>query len=185
MTSNIKSKVIILPEEINADTYETFVPVILSNLNKPIHIMCRGDGGSCRYAVALIDAIQYHNDVTAFLTSEANSSHSMIFAACKHRYTFPNGRLGVHESGWHGAENIDLDSAYAQFLAYDFDYYNNYAARLYAGISNKPLTYWKRNLNRVGIRKMKYFTSEELISMGMALPIGAYPRKKLAELWAN
>jgi ATP-dependent protease ClpP protease subunit len=182
-SSSTPDNVIFLPNEIENETCQQLTSLILRQLNKPIYIFCRGDGGSSRATVGIIDAINYHSNVTIFLTSEANSAHSMIFAACPHRYTFPYGRLGVHEAGWYDAESLNIDARYARFLAEDFTYFNDLAVQLYTRASNKSQTFWKRTLKRAAVNQLAYFSSDKLITMGMAQPISAFPRKMMEKLW--
>lgn len=179
------SQILWTPEDIDVDAYTSLATKIFKSLDKPLYLFCRGDGGGLRYTMAIIDAIKYHGDVTGLLLSESNSAHSLLFASCQHRYTFPSGRLGVHESGWMGDSELVMDTTYAAFLSTDFAYYNNIMAQIYANSSNKKATFWKKAITKAASVRLTYFSANELISMGMALPVESLPRKTFQTIWAR
>lgn len=80
--------------------------------DKEIRMYCRGNGGSCRTAFAIIDIIQQHGNVVGLLTSEANSNHGVVFAGCPRRYVYPRALLGLHRTALD--ELYHVDSPYAR-----------------------------------------------------------------------
>lgn len=90
------TKTIILPEEIDHDTYHMIVEAALLYPDDEIDLYCRGQGGDSGDALGIVDIIKHHGNFTGLLLGDAASSHAIIWAGCANRYCFDNSRLGLH-----------------------------------------------------------------------------------------
>lgn len=164
-------KAIILPEDLDHESYILIQMACLMYPNDVLTLYCRGDGGSCRTATAIVDAVRAHGNVRAVLAGEADSSHGVIFAGCPQRYVHPNGALGVHRTT---VMQIDMvDAPYARNRAEDLESGDQWNARVLAEAcpigSHLTQAWWYQQIAETG-KGLKLFDSAFLISNGMAKP---------------
>lgn len=164
--------VIILPDNINHDFYSFMVEAVIMYPDNEINMYCRGDGGSTRSAVAIVDLIKQHGNFTGLLAGEANSSHVTVWAGCTRRYVYPNAAIGVHKISW-DLDNIIVTSEVAKTLMDDYEVSERIVSDILAGASNKDAQFWY-DAQQFGntAYKMKMFYYQDIIAMEMALPIG-------------
>lgn len=169
--------VLILPDEINHGVFQLVLTATLARPDKPITLYCRGDGGDSCAALALVDVIQRHGQFIGLLPGEANSSHSVMWAACEQRYIFPGGSIGLHRCA--RIELQHVDAGYARRAADEFDRIDRQCARVMAGACANQEThgesFWYDVIDRTGSRGLTFFNAEFLIECGMAKPISEMP----------
>lgn len=167
----MEDDIIILPEEINHDTYVLLLRLLHSGRNKAIDLYCRGDGGSSRDALAMADLIRAHGEVTGLLAGAANSSHATIWASCATRYVYPLATIGLHRVSWSEVPHVDARSA--RLVSAEFEATDRCIAGILAGAAKPEYNsdYWWTLLQDTGSRGVQEFTAQQMIDMGMALPI--------------
>lgn len=166
-------QVIILPDEIEHDSYEMVLESCLRFPDLRLKLYCRGDGGDTRTGLAIVDIIRQHGRVVGILPSEANSTHALIFAGCPERYIYPLGRIGVHMVAWGNKGHVDSRAAK---LTYDeFSQTDRLNAQILAEacLPQWNLEFWLNIINGTGSHGVTQFNSEFLIQCGMAKPIQA------------
>ena len=115
-----KRGIVVLPQEIEHDTYRMLLEALIIAKDRQVKLFCRGDGGCSRTALAMVDLIQHHGDVIGLLPGEANSSHVTIWAGCKERYVYPNGLIGLHKVAW-AESSFHADSRSARLISDEFE----------------------------------------------------------------
>lgn len=164
-------KSIILPEELEHECYIVVQTACILYPNDWINLYCRGDGGGCRIANSIVDAVQTHGKVRGILAGEANSSHGIVFAGCPERYVYPNGALGVHRTVLHQIEMVDAPYARNRFEGLEAGDRSN--ARILASAcpvgSELNAEWWYQQIAETG-KGLRLFDSAFLISNGMAKP---------------
>lgn len=164
--------VLVLPEELE---HEAFVLVLTACLMRPddeIRLYCRGNGGSCRTAFAIIDVIQDHGNVIGLLPGEANSNHGVIFAGCPRRYVYPLGMLGLHRTALDVMYHVDMP--YAKNRYQELEVGDRANARIYAAACENQIQwgeeFWYRQIEQQGSKGLVQFDADFLIACGMARP---------------
>lgn len=162
--------VIVLPEEIDHAAYVLMVEALLESADRDVRLYCRGDGGGTWAAMAIIDLIRAHGQVTGLLPSMAASSHGVIWAACPRRYVYPSGRLGIHKIAWNAIDTRQ-DSHSLNNIAAEWQQSEQEIAAIYAAASNKTQREWYAAMQSTGSSGLRTFTAPQLIALGMARPI--------------
>lgn len=164
-------KAIILPEDLDHDCYVLIQMACLMYPGDALTLYCRGDGGSCRTANAIVDIVRGHGKVRGVLAGEADSSHGIIFAGCPERYVYPHGAIGVHRTT---VMQIDMvDAPYARNRFEDLESGDRTNARILAEAcpagSDLTAEWWYKQIDETG-RGLRLFDSAFLISNGIAKP---------------
>jgi ATP-dependent protease ClpP protease subunit len=164
-------KAIILPEDLDHDCYVLIQMACLMYADDTLSLYCRGDGGSCRTANAIVDVIQAHGKVRGILAGEADSSHGIIFAGCPERYVYPHGAIGVHRTT---VMQIDMvDAPYARNRHDDLEAGDQLNARILASAcptgSDLTADWWYKQIDETG-KGLRLFDSAFLVSKGIAKP---------------
>lgn len=168
----VKHGVLVLPEYITHDTYALVLEALLECEGQEMNLYCRGDGGSSRAALAIVDLVQQHGRVNGILPSEANSSHAIIFAGCPQRYVYPRASIGLHKVAFESG-STRVDSQYAQLIAQEYEAVEHLNADILAAASNKPARYWYDIIQSAGSAAVIQFDAAKLIEFHMAQPIAA------------
>ncbi|HYE75876.1 MAG TPA: ATP-dependent Clp protease proteolytic subunit [Blastocatellia bacterium] len=167
--------VLVLPEELEHDAFALVLMACLMRPDKEIRLHCRGNGGSCRAGMAIVDLVREHGQFIGLLTSEANSTHGVIFAGCPRRYVYPSGSLGAHRIAL--SEMYHIDAPYARNRYEEMETGDRYNAKILASACKDQKRwgekFWYRQLNQQGSRGLKQFDAKFLIECGMAEPITA------------
>ena len=172
----LNKKAIILPDDIDHDLYRMIAEAALMFPDDTIDLYCRGDGGSSRSALAIVDVIREHGKFVGLLPGEANSSHATIWAGCSERYVYPHGAIGMHKIIWEATEII-LTAQIMDAIGDDYEKAERQVSVLFASVSNHDADFWQQAQDYGNIPyKMKMFYAQELIEMGMALPIADRPK---------
>lgn len=173
-----KHGVVALPEILDHDGYLLILSACLMRPDDPITLYCRGNGGSCRTANAIVDLVREHGQVRGVLLSEANSSHAVIFAGCPERYVYPHGLLGIHRTALEDMYHVD--APYARWQAEESDANDRYNAAIFAeacrGRAYYGVDFWYGEIEKAGSRGLKQFNAKFLIDCGMAVPVSEMPR---------
>ena len=174
-----EKRTIILPGDLNHDAYEMIVEAALLYPDDEIDLYCRGDGGDARDGFAIVDVIRQHGRFIGLLTGESNSSHVTVWAGCNTRYVYPLSAIGVHRIGSQKMKGT-ITAEVLEFMKKDYEYSENAVSEILAEISDKDVEFWN-NQQRMGnvTYKTTMFYADELIEMGMALPIADRPREIL------
>ena len=162
--------VLVLPQEIEHETYEVVLEALLIAAGKEVRLHCNGDGGNSRAALAMVDLIRQHGQVTGLLAGMASSSHGVIWAGCTRRFVYPMGCIGLHMVGWN-AFNSRIDSVTAAQIAHEYDAGDRQNAEVFAAASIMPCDYWYKLLRDTGSGHVVTFEAVKLIEMGMARPV--------------
>lgn len=157
---------IILPDEINHEAFELVAEACLRCPDRELKLICRGDGGDARAALAIVDVIRAHGKVTGLLPGTAISSHAVIFASCFNRKVYSGGSIGIHEVA--RGEVYNIDSRHARLLHADFERINLSNAIILATACAEPLyclsTWWLNQINETGSRGILTIDADDLIS---------------------
>lgn len=164
-------KTIILPDEIDHDAYQLIIEAAILYPDNEIDLYCRGDGGDARDAFAIVDVIRRHGRFIGLLAGEANSSHVTVWAGCSTRYVYPHSAIGVHRIGSQTMSGT-ITADVLEFMQKDYEYSENVVSEILAEISDKDVAFWN-NQQQLGnvTYKTTMFYANDLIQMGMALPI--------------
>lgn len=165
--------VLVLPVEIEHETYVLLLEALLHLGDKPLTLYCRGDGGSTRAAHAMCDLIRQHGKVTGMLPGEANSAHGIVWAACEHRYVYPHARLGVHQCGYDSL-GTRVDSQLLSQIARDYMTSDRLNANILAAASVRSPEWWYNVIKEAGSGGVVHFRARDLREMDMARPIEEY-----------
>lgn len=137
--------------------------------DKPLAIHCFGYGGYTPVALAIADIIQADGNVDGLLLGDAASAHSIVWAACKRRYAYPNARISVHKAAHH-----DLSGRYEdhdlQILADNTQREDEKIAKIYAWASNKSPAWWAKALQGSGVALVEFGAHELINDLDMASP---------------
>jgi ATP-dependent protease ClpP protease subunit len=175
-----KHGVLVLPEDIEHSTYTLLLEALLHLGDKPLTLYCRGNGGSTRSAMAMVDLIRQHGNVTGLLPGEANSSHGIVFAACQHRFVYPHARLGIHKVSWDGlSTRIDNDTL--RLIAEDYEISDRVNARILAKASSHSEEWWYDMIQKAGSGGLIHFHAQQIREVEMARPIEEYQTEKKSE----
>lgn len=162
----------ILPEEIEHEAYTFLLEAVLHMTGKPLTLYCRGNGGSSRSALAMVDLITAHGNVIGMLAGEACSSHGIIWAACQQRYVYPYGVLAVHMTARDGI-STRIDMQVLKQMTVNSEKMNRQNAAI-LGAACKTATWWYGVITDAGSAETIDFDAAQLIEMGMARPITDY-----------
>lgn len=165
--------VLVLPDEIDHEAYELVLDATLMRPNDPITIHCSGSGGSTWDALAIVDLVQVHGACIGILAGTSASAHLDIYAACRERYIYPNGRIGIHEAGYSGPDG-KLDMNGSKSYLNDLEQLNLQIAQLYASASTLTIEYWQTMLRQVGNSGCRWMMADEVIAWGMARPVAEW-----------
>jgi ATP-dependent protease ClpP protease subunit len=165
--------VLVLPEELEHEAFVLVLTACLMRPDKEIRMYCRGNGGSCRTAFAIIDVIQDHGNVVGMLTGEANSNHGVIFAGCPRRYVYPRGMLGLHRTALDALYHVDM--SYAKNRFHELEMGDHANAKIYAAACSDQTqwgeAFWYTQLEQQGSKGLVHFNADFLIKCGMARPV--------------
>lgn len=181
--------VVVLPEELDHDAFVLVLTACLMRPDQEIRLYCRGNGGSCRSAFAIIDIIQDHGNVVGLLTSEANSNHGVIFAGCPRRYVYPRGMLGLHRTALDAMYHVDMPYAKNRFQELEVGDRAN--AKIFAAACSDQAQwgedFWYSQLDQQGSKGLVQFDADFLIRCGMARPIRELHAPRFAQslAWEN
>lgn len=167
--------IVVLPENIDHAAYEYVLEAVLEQPESLV-MYCAGQGGSSGDAMAIVDLIAGHGNVTGVLIGEANSMHSVIWAACKRRFVSPNAIIGVHKVAISSHDHV-LDSKTAGLIFREYDQTEKAMAGIYAGASDKDQAWWYQTLQDTGAVGVHVMTAAALIALGMARPINEWRGK--------
>jgi ATP-dependent protease ClpP protease subunit len=167
-----KYGVVVLPKDIDHDTYKMMVEVMLHRGPRPLTLYCNGNGGTVGDGNAIIALIQQHGNVTGLLPGEANSCHAMIFASCQHRFIYPNAAFGVHSVAKY---NLDtrIDANYLKHELFEYQQLDKQNAALLADVTTMDFDYWYHQITKVS-GAVNRFSYDLMIEVGLAESIKAY-----------
>lgn len=168
------AKTIILPEEIDHDTYRMIVEATLLYPDDEIDLYCRGDGGFIRDALAIIDVIKRHGKFVGLLVGMAYSSHADIWAACNVRYCSPNSGIGLHRAKFSDNGGFK-DASYFSLKADEGNILDGMIAQLFADASNADSSIWTQIIADAGDAVRWIYTDQIIRVYEMALPIADRP----------
>jgi ATP-dependent protease ClpP protease subunit len=164
---------LILPEEIEHSTYRLLLETLLHVGDKPLALYCHGEGGMSATSRAMVDLIRQHGNVTGMLAGEACSAHGIVWAACRHRFVYPHGALGVHMVAKSQMSTRGDALTYEQTAA-DFNRMDMENAHVLAEASNHSAEWWYDLTRKTGSGGITMFTAPQLLLMEMARPIAEY-----------
>lgn len=162
--------VLVLPEVIEHETFILIVEALTRMAGREVRLFCRGDGGSSRAALAIVDVIQEYANIIGILPGEANSSHAIIFAGCTERYVYPRGTVGLHKLAF-DFTHVRMDSLYARQLANEYELAEARWCEILAAASNHTPIYWHDVIQNAGSGGIVQFDAAKMIEMGLARPI--------------
>jgi ATP-dependent protease ClpP protease subunit len=168
-------KTIIIPENIDHDSYSLIVEAAVLYPDDEIDLYCRGDGGYSNDAFAMVDVIRKHGRFVGHLVGAAASSHGVVWASCAIRYVYPFGKLGVHRV----VKNMlpdNLTSDHLSQMAESNHQVDQAMALIFESSSNLDYSKWRKIIDEYSMC-VKWFRSDDLIQMCMALPIADCRRK--------
>lgn len=170
--------ILILPEDISAETYELVLEAMMLRPSAEIRMYCRGDGGESRAEIAIVDLVCQHGNVTGILPGSALSAHAIIFAACARRYVYPNATIGLHRVAV-GEVRTRVDSVYAVLLYQELVRADELAsivlARACTDASATP-AYWRKEIREAGSGAYSILDYDWMVgTLGMARPISELP----------
>lgn len=164
--------IVILPEEIDHDTFVLVLEATLIRKDAPITLHCHGEGGDSCVAGAIVDIIRHHGRVRGVLAGDANSCHGVIFASCTERYVYPGGRVGIHRVSQTEIRSVTAD--YAEGVAKLLESHDRRNAKIFASAC-RDQHHWHEafwfEVIRVNPRALHHFDASFLIECGMARPI--------------
>lgn len=164
--------VLVLPKEVEHEMFALVVEACAYFPDKPLTFHCRGDGGDTASALAIVDVIRAHGQVTGVLAGEANSSHGVIFAACAKRYVYPFGSIGVHACAMNELHTVD--AAYARTWFMELESTDKQVAQILASACTSAAcneTYWFNKISTQGGQGFSRIFAPQIIACGMARPI--------------
>lgn len=168
-----KHGTLILPDEIEHDTYVTLLEALLHVGDNPLVLHCHGNGGISAVSRAMVDLIRQHGNVTGLMAGECNSSHGVVWSSCSRRYVYPHGALGVHRVAKSQLSTRTDAQTFEQF-AVDFNRMDMENAHILADASNHSPEWWYDVIKQAGSGGITMFTAQQLILMEMARPIAEY-----------
>ncbi len=165
-------KTIILPEDIDHDSYALIAEAAILYPDDEIDLYCRGDGGCSRSALEIANVIKQHGHFVGLLTGEAYSTHVSIWAACQSRYCYEFSTINVHKVTVSFSDDDTLTSWQLRIIADGLDQTELAVSKILADASNIGVRFW-RDAQEIGDAQYKFktFDCDEIIGMGMALPI--------------
>jgi ATP-dependent protease ClpP protease subunit len=158
--------IIILPARITHETY-AMVAESLVRREKAIRLLVNGTGGEISSAFAMVDLIREHGQVTGLLLGEADSSHGVIWLACRHRYVYPSAALGVHMPALERHGYVDSQEAYLVHL--DMKRYEDLLVDLLQHSCPQDIDF-RTIVYSAGSSGMQYMDAKWLVDKGVALP---------------
>lgn len=176
----LKAGVMALGSEIDHETYRYVLEALLLHPG-PVQLYCAGDGGDSGCALAIVDLIGQHGQVTGMLPGHAMSNHVTVWAACQNRYVFPMGRIGVHKVAWESV-NGRTDGQSLTRWAKAFDDIERDIATVLAGASDQDVQWWLQRMQHAGSGGIVEFDAKTLIALGMARPIREHVYPRVGEL---
>ncbi len=159
--------VIVLSEDIDADSYSQFVHSFLYLQNDDRHekitLLLNTPGGDLIYMFSMYDLIQHaKKPVRVIATGEVASAGVLILACCHERLVTENSVLMSHEG------SFEVSSKYSEFKerAKLFDWVEKRWAQLMAKHTGHTERYWKN----LGKKKAEYwvFGGENIVKTGIA-----------------
>ena len=129
----------------------------------------------------MADLIQQHGKITGLLAGEACSSHVVAWLACAERFVYPHGAIGLHMVTYQ-YDQVLVDGRTALLIADEFNADDRRKADFLAARSIQSVGYWLDIIHDAGGLATKLFCADEIISMGLARPIGEFlGRRVVAE----
>lgn len=168
----VEHGVLVLPEEIDHNTYVLMVEALIIMRGKRMALYCRGDGGCSRSALAIVDMLRDHGDVDGILYGEANSSHAAIWAACARRWVSPNAMIGVHMVSWDSL-NTRMDAKSAHLIKTQFEIKDRLFAETFAEASSESVEWWLSHIQMTS-GAVQRIGASWMIESQMAKPISKY-----------
>jgi len=166
--------IVFMPETLDHAGYQLVSAALVKGRaifpKKPLALWCNGRGGTVDAALALVDLIQSDGNIDGILIGHVSSAHSVVWASCQRRYTYPHAALQVHQArGWESRYmNEDAYALNARDIAQD----NETLARIYAGASNRSASWWLKRLKMVSHDDIVRLKADKLINdLDMAKPI--------------
>jgi ATP-dependent protease ClpP protease subunit len=159
--------VLILPEEIDHETYQMVVSAVLERPKDTIHLYCRGDGGYTRDTFSIIDLIQAHGKFVGILPGVAASSHAIIFAACASRIIYDYSNIGFHRVVTSNIPYVDAP-AMQQMGEYN-EWADRNSAKILAAATNEDVDYWMEKIASATLG-LYWMDAAEIIRVGLGKP---------------
>jgi ATP-dependent protease ClpP protease subunit len=164
--------IIITPFEINDAFYREMMWALklgrLIHPKKPLALHCHGNGGTVSTALAIVDLIQQDGNIHGFLLGTATSAHTMIWAACQHRYVYPHAGIEIHPVATGAWESRLQEEDYANYR-HSIGWQNKQILWIYANASTKSVKWWKKQYRKGGYTCVN-LPAKKLIQIGMAQP---------------
>ena len=161
--------VVILPGEIDHDTYAMMVEVTLLRKGQPVVLYCAGSGGQSMDSIAVASLIRDHGNFIGLLYGEAHSSHATIFAACQKRFAHIYAVVGVHMIA---VNKIDtrFDSNYGRIMTANYEDAERRIADVFASASIESPSFWLDKMRQVSGESVEV-GYDEICALGLAQPM--------------